>query len=304
MTFAVLCSGQGAQHERMLDVALAHPRGAALIDTIAATPGFDARAQVASGERMFANTIAQPLICTAQLATWTALRDALPVPAAVAGYSVGELACYAVAGAIDASSLIAVAQARAALMDGSAVRPGNLVAQRGLRRSVVEALCRGRDAWVAIAIDDDASVIGGTSSAIDSLQRDMERAGAQITCLRVGVASHTPLLADAVDPFRKVLTESALRAPTVPVIAGIDAAPVTTRDRAIETLAVQLACPIEWAQCLDTLFERGCRVFLELGPGRALSKMAVDRLHDVEARSVEEFGDPSAIAGWVRRGIR
>jgi [acyl-carrier-protein] S-malonyltransferase len=304
MTFAVLCSGQGAQHKRMLDVALAHSRGAALIEGLAATAGFDARAHVSSDETMFANTIAQPLICTAQVATWAVLRDTLPVPAAVAGYSVGELASYAVAGAIDASSLIAVAHARAALMSNAAVRPGNLIAQRGLRRPTVEALCRGRDAWVAIAIDDDASVIGGTSSAIDALQRDMERAGAQITCLRVGVASHTPLLADTVDPFREVLAESGLRAPTVPVIAGIDAAPVTTRDRAIETLAMQLASPIEWAQCLDTLFERGCRVFLELGPGRALSKMAVDRLREVEARSVDEFGDPSAIAGWVRRGMR
>jgi [acyl-carrier-protein] S-malonyltransferase len=66
---------------------------------------------------------------------------------------------------------------------------------------------------------------------------------------------------------------------------------------------VQLARPIEWAQCLDALAERGCRAFLELGPGRALSKMAVGRLRDVQARSVEEFGDPSAIAGWIQRAV-
>jgi [acyl-carrier-protein] S-malonyltransferase len=304
MTFAILCPGQGAQHERMFDVALAHPRGAAVIDAVEATLGFNARAHLASGDRMFDNVIAQPLICTAQLATWAALRDDLPAPGAIAGYSLGELACYAVAGAIQASSLVGIAKARADLMDGASARPGNLIAQRGLRRSTIEAMCRGRDAWVAIAIDDDASVVGGTSSAIDALQDDMEGAGAQITCLRVGVASHTPLLASAVDPFRKVLAESTLRAPVVPVMAGIDAAPVTTRDRAIETLAAQLARTIEWAQCLDALFERGCRVFLELGPGRALSRMAVDRLHDIQARSIEEFGDPSTIAGWVRRGLR
>ena len=304
MTFAVLCPGQGAQHAHMLDVALARPRGAAVIDAIAATTGFDARAHLAAGSRMFDNAIAQPLLCAAQVATWTALRDDLPTPAAVAGYSVGELVSYGVAGAIEASGLIAIANARAALMDGAAAPPGNLIAQRGLRRPTVEAMCRGRDAWIAIAIDDNASVIGGTSSAIDALQDDMERAGAQITCLRVGVASHTPLLAAAVDPFRKVLIDSNLRAPAIPVIAGVDGAPVTTRERAIETLAVQLARPIEWTQCLDALAERGCRVFLELGPGRALSKMAVDRLPDVEARSVEEFGDPGAIAGWVRRGLQ
>jgi [acyl-carrier-protein] S-malonyltransferase len=287
----------------MLDVALARSRGAAVIDAIAATAGFDARAHITARERMFDNAIAQPLICAAQLATWAALRDELPTPAAIAGYSVGELASYGIADAIEAGGLITLARRRATLMDGAAARPGNLIAQRGFRFSEVEAMCRDRDAWIAIAIDDDASVIGGTTRAIDALRGEMERVGAQITCLRVGIASHTPLLEAAVEPFRKVLADSTLRAPAVTVIAGIDAAAVMTRDRVIETLAVQLARPIEWAQCLDALAERGCRVFLELGPGRALSKMAVDRLPDVEARSVEEFGDPAAIAGWVRRAL-
>ncbi|HET9046546.1 MAG TPA: hypothetical protein VFO33_06285, partial [Casimicrobiaceae bacterium] len=119
--------------------------------------------------------------------------------------------------------------------------------------------------------------------------------------LRVGVAAHTPLLADAVLPFRDALRASALRPPVIPVVAGIDAALVTTRERAIESLAAHVARPIEWAQCLDTLHERGCRVFLELTPGQALSRMARERFEDVEARAVEEFSGPGAVAQWVAR---
>jgi [acyl-carrier-protein] S-malonyltransferase len=178
------------------------------------------------------------------------------------------------------------------------------MAQRGLRRHAVEALCSGRDAWIAIVTADDACVLGGTSEAIASIEGDLQRNGAQTTALRVGVASHTPLLRAAVEPFRKLLDSSALRTPVQAVIAGIDAAPVMTRERAVDTLAAQLATTIEWAQCLDTLHERGCRVFLELGPGRALSGMALDRLEDVQARSVDEFGDPAAIPGWVDRALQ
>jgi [acyl-carrier-protein] S-malonyltransferase len=56
---------------------------------------------------------------------------------------------------------------------------------------------------------------------------------------------------------------------------------------------------------LDVLFERGCRLFLELGPGGALSRMARERLGaDVEARSVSEFRSLDAVAAWLQRRNR
>jgi [acyl-carrier-protein] S-malonyltransferase len=126
--------------------------------------------------------------------------------------------------------------------------------------------------------------------------------GAQITRLDVGVASHTPLLEGAVEPFAATLAASALRAPDVPVVAGIDASWITTRAMAIATLAAQLAAPIEWARCLEALYERGCRVFLELGPGGALTRMVRENLGtDTVARSVDEFRSLGGVAQWLAR---
>ena len=145
--------------------------------------------------------------------------------------------------------------------------------------------------------------MGGTDAALTVVKDRCGRAGAKVKDLRIGVASHTPLLASAVAPFRSALERSRLRAPSLPVVAGVDAVLVTTRERAIATLSSQIASTVEWAQCLDTLYERGCRVFLELGPGRALSRMVCERHEDIEARSVEEFRDKPAIVAWVRRKI-
>ena len=120
--------------------------------------------------------------------------------------------------------------------------------------------------------------------------------------MNVGVASHTLLLEAAVVPFQTILEDSRFRAPTIPVLASIDASRVTARAPAIAKLAAQIAARIEWANCLDSLFERGCRVFLELGPGCALSRMARERLGaEVEARSVSEFRSLEAAAAWLRR---
>ena len=66
-------------------------------------------------------------------------------------------------------------------------------------------------------------------------------------------------------------------------------------------LSMQIARTIEWSRCIDALRERGCRVFLELGPGTALSRMVRNRLGPVEARSVDEFRNSGAVAAWVQR---
>ena len=304
MTFAVLCPGQGAQHAAMLDLACRDAEGLRVVEQAGEALAEDPRAWLAKGEAIFDNAIAQPLICTAQLAVWASLRPKLPRPTAVAGYSVGELACYAVCDALDAGTLAQLARERALAMGNAAAdRPGGLVAIRGLSRAALNRACAGLEALVAIVNADDAFVVGGTDVALTVVKDRCGRAGAQLTELRIGVASHTPLIASAVDVFRRALERSPLRAPAPPVVAGIDAGLVDTRERAIETLSDQIATTVEWAQCLDTLYERGCRVYLELGPGRALCRMARARHEDIEARSVDEFRDAAAIVTWVRRGL-
>jgi [acyl-carrier-protein] S-malonyltransferase len=305
VNYAVLCPGQGAQHPGMLDLAAADPAGQDVISRAATALGEDPRDWLGREDAIYRNAIAQPLICVAQLALWSTLRRALDAPLAYAGYSVGELACYGLGDALDAGSLAQLARTRATLMDAAAGREaGGLIAVRGPVRAAIDEACSGARAWIAIAIGRDAFVVGGTLPALAIVRERLSGTGAQITPLRVGVAAHTPLLESAVAGFRRTLEGSALRAPERPVVAGIDATFVTARDRAIATLAAQVAQPVEWAQCVDALHERGCRVFLELGPGAALTRMVRDRHDDVDARSVDEFRDPAAIVEWIRRKTR
>ena len=84
-------------------------------------------------------------------------------------------------------------------------------------------------------------------------------------------------------------------------MAGIDGAWLTRSKPAADKLATQLAHTIAWDVCLDTLYERGCRVFLELGPGRALTRMVLQRFEEVQARSVEEFRTLHGVTVWLER---
>ena len=300
MSLAILCSGQGAQHPAMLDMIADHPAAVEVIKAGEAALGWNLHDVLAQRDEIFRNTIAQPLICLTQLALWTALRQDAPKPAAFCGYSVGELGAYACAGALDAAELANVAGARAALMDqAAAAAHGGLLAVQDLRRDEIVRLCAGHLAWIAIAISDEEFVIGGDDSALTKLGKNLSERGAKLTRLRVGLASHTPLLGAAVQPFRTLLEASLLAAPATPVVAGIDAAWVARREAAIEKLVLQLSGTVEWGSCLDMLYERGCRVFLELGPGRALARMTQARFADVEARAVEDFRSLDGVSSWL-----
>jgi len=298
----VLCPGQGAQHAGMLKIADADRAAAQVIDTATSALGADPRSWLGDSAASFENVHAQPLICVSQLAWWAALRGELPQPIAFAGYSVGELAAYGVADALDAATLARLARDRARLMDAAAgTDPGGVIALRGISRATAAQLCAGKAAFVAIVVDEDACVIGGTEPALAAVKEAAGRAGAQVTCLRVGIASHTPLLATAATEFNAILEAAPLRPPVRPVACGVDGSWVTTRERAVAALSMQISRTIEWSRCIDALHERGCRVFLELGPGTALSRMVRNRLGPVEARSVDEFRNAGAVAAWVQR---
>jgi [acyl-carrier-protein] S-malonyltransferase len=257
------------------------------------------------GDAIYRNAIAQPLIAIAQLAQWAALRGTLPTPIALAGYSVGELSCYGIAGALDAGELARLARARAEAMDAAAVKDhGGLIGVNGLARARLANVCEATHAYIAIAIADDVYVVGGGETALQHLREHCQHAGAKVTELRVGIASHTPLLAAAAEAFRDALEHSTLSVPSIPVIAGIDASLITSRAAAIETLSAQISHTVEWAHCLDALYERGCRVYLELGPGRALSNMIRARFNDVEARAVDEFRRLENASAWVQERVR
>jgi len=302
---AVLCPGQGSQHPAMLELALTSPRSVELVVAARAVLGDDPVALARrGGPALFANAVAQPLVCLAELATWTALRDALPPPRAFAGYSLGELAAHGCAGALAPEETFALAARRAELMDAAAPPGSGLLALRGLTLARAEALAAEVGAEVAIANGPDHCVVGGPAAALPELEARARGAGATtVQRLAVEVAAHTSLLAAAVAPFADALLRSGLRDPPVPVLAGTSGVPVRTRADAVTALSQQLARRIEWDRCLTTAAELGCSVFLELGPGNALARMAAEVVPDARARSVAEFRSLDGVLRWVEAAL-
>lgn len=295
---AIACPGQGAQHPQMFDLALQSSAARDWLKTYSDALGVDVVDLAARGENLFNNRNAQLLICGAAIATWTALQKSLPLPELFIGYSVGELAAYGCAGAWNVQEMAVLVPQRALLMDQVAPKDAGMLAVKGLDAAAMRTLCQQYDLELAIINGEDHFVLGGVRADIERAVVGITAAGHWCKALDVAIPSHTSVMQAAVQPFRQLLTTMTLHPLAAPVLAGINGIP-TEASTIASTLSAQIAEPVRWQDCMNATVERGVTVVLELGPGRALSRMFDEMAAPVEARSVEDFRTLDGIVKWV-----
>jgi [acyl-carrier-protein] S-malonyltransferase len=310
MTLAILCSGQGGQHAGMFALTGSNQAAEGLFSHAATLLREDPRTWVTSaGEKaLHANRSAQ-LLCTLQaLSAAAVLEDVFPRERCIAGYSVGEVAAWSLAGLIKPKDALDLTAARADAMDAARHGEQAMLFVRGLSRAIVDRLLDHRDAAVAIVNPGEAYVLAGTVSALQAIAADAQRIGrSRVVPVAVEVASHTPFLAEATAMFRERLSRlhvASTPRPGTRLLSGIDGTPALTTLKDIDKLALQISQTVQWAACLEACVEAGAVAFLELGPGRALAEMAASAYPAIPARSVDDFKSIDGARVWLTRLAR
>ena len=295
---AILCSGQGAQHPQMFDLAASDARAKGLLAHWRVPP-------LQAGVDLFANRVAQPIIVAAGCALWEAARTRLPAPQIVAGYSVGELTALAVSGILDAPAAIALARERALLMDACVdpALPQGLLAVSGLAMERLAPLLARSRLFVAIENGPDQCIVGGTTSSLAALKTGVHQAGGTAQLLKVGVASHTPFMAAAVAPLIRAMEPLNFSGPALRILSGHAAVSMRDGQAAREALAAQLVQPVRWSACMHVMAESGITVALELGPGDGLARMLSARQPHIACRSASDFRTLDGLTNWVERAM-
>jgi [acyl-carrier-protein] S-malonyltransferase len=303
---AVICSGQGCQGAGMFDLLADAPEAIPVFKAAEfVLEGKDPRQLVrkSSSDELHADKVGQILCCTQAMAAWAVLSAKVPRPLVVAGYSVGELAAWGVAGLMDYEEVLRLAIQRAAAMDKSTKQPSGLAAIRGLSRDRLDPICKARGAYVAIVNAEDQILVGGTRKALEAVAQDAQAAGAKhTTMLPVAVPSHTPLLAEASEEFRQALFKAQLPAHVpfgVRLLSGIDGDTVYDVHTGAEKLACQIEQTVDWAACMESCRAAGVSKVFELGPGDALARMMREVIPDVDVHSLSEFHSLSGFERWI-----
>jgi [acyl-carrier-protein] S-malonyltransferase len=300
MRLAILFSGQGNQqpeHLARLRASVSPALGAQLATSM---PSIWHGGDVVASD-LQANCIAQPLIFALQMNLWQQLQPHLPRPVCVAGYSLGEMAACAAAGAFSAESGVAWCAERARLMDACVSGPAGLLAVLGLRAEAVEAIAVACGLAVAIRNGPDHFVLGGLAAGLVQAGMLAEAQGAS-RVVRLGVAtpSHTPLLAQATEGFALRLRACSSARLAFPVLSAINGRSPRRAADALDALARQISTPLDWDACLRAVLEMQPDAVLEIGPGNALARMWGERGSGVPVRASDDFRSVEGMIAWVQ----
>lgn len=294
----------------MIDRLLGYPEAKTLLLRIRAAGVLPDKAlvwldhPVDAGALIFRNQIAQPMVCLYQMLAWEVIKTLLPVPDIFMGYSLGELSAYGCAGVFNPVDVVRLAAVRGQLMTDAATVPQTMVAVIGLNQEQMRGICVGLNAQIAIINATDHFIIGLPLESLAPFIAQCEKAGASKTVhLPVSVAAHTAFMQSASGLFKQALLKTEFMPSTAGILAGVSGEKMFSKDQMIAALVSQVHSAIDWNACVESAISYNCRVFLELGPGNNMARMALSEFHGIEARSISEFHDLNGVRNWVETAL-
>lgn len=273
--------GQGSQVVGMgASLADAFPEARAVFQEADDVLGFELSRLCWEGpERELRSTEnAQPALLAHGVACARVLVSGGLEPAVAAGHSLGEFTAHVTAGSLTFGDALRLVRVRGqAMARAGDERPGTMAAVIGLEEADVERLCEEvrRDGETLVPANYNAPgqiVISGSLEAVRRAAAEAKARGARMAVeLQVSGAFHSPLMSSAVGPLAEALAEVEVREAGIPVVANVDARPVTEPDAIRARLIDQVTGAVRWTECVRTLRELGARRLIELGPGSVLT---------------------------------
>lgn len=290
----IVAPGQGSQTAGFLRPWLADSTFASRFGWLGTVAGLDLGhyGTEADDDTIRDTQIAQPLLVATAL---VAALELFPRPSkargqvgAVTGHSVGEIAAAAAAGVITAEQAMVLVRERGkAMADASATVPTGMTAVLGGDREEVLAAIGRHGLTPANDNGPGQIVAAGTLEQLEAFAGDAP-AKAKLRPLSVAGAFHSPHMAPAVEHVTRLARSASVHDPRTPFISNADGSVVRDGREALTKIVGQIARPVRWDLCLDTMAELGVTGILEMPPAGTLTGIA-KRYFRGAARPVETF---------------
>ncbi|MDR3748938.1 MAG: ACP S-malonyltransferase [Acidobacteriota bacterium] len=309
---AFLFPGQGSQAVGMgKELAALYPVAHETFEEADATLGYKLSQLCFEGpeDQLRLTEITQPAILTVSVAAWRVLQSKAITPSYVAGHSLGEYSAHVAAGTLLFADAVRTVRNRGKYMQEAVpVGVGAMAAILALPSEQVKQICeeaaQGEVCQAANLNSPDQTVISGSKAAVERAAELAKQRGAKrAILLPVSAPFHCALMQPAQDRLAADLQALTFHTPEVPLMCNVDAALVTTGERAREALIRQVTGAVQWDASMRALAALGVQNFVEVGPGKVLCGLMrqIDRSRtcvNVEdeaslQKSVNHFSSPS-----------
>ncbi len=230
----------------------------------AALPGFGPAARPAGPSPLDRIEVAHAAVFAVDYASATLWRHRGVEPAALLGYSLGELAAAAVAGVFDLDDAVHLVVERARLV---AETPEGAMTTVALASAQTEPLLPpGAD--IAAHNGPRATVVSGPLAAIDAFEARLAEAGVAFRRLATDRAMHSAVLAGIEDALAALFEKAERHAPSLPLWSNLTGAPVTAEQALDARFWARQACrPVRFAEAVEQLGAAHGGLLVEAGPG-------------------------------------
>jgi [acyl-carrier-protein] S-malonyltransferase len=280
MRFALVFPGQGSQSLGMMAAYGDRPIIRATFEEASAALGRDLWQLVSEGpaEALNQTVNTQPLMLTAGIAVWRLWLDqAGPLPAMVAGHSLGEYAALVAAGALELKDAVPLVELRAkAMQEAVPVGEGAMAAVLGLDAAAVQAACEasalGQVVQAVNFNSPEQTVIAGHKAAVERAAEACKAKGAKrALMLPVSAPFHCSLMQPAAEKLKLKLATVTVAVPAIPVVNNVDVVTVTDPEAIRSALVRQAASPVRWVETMQAMQAAGVTNVYECGPGKVLA---------------------------------
>lgn len=222
----------------------------------------------ASADEIKDTANAQPLIVAAGLLGAQALG--LNKFSVVAGHSVGEITAAGISGVLSPAHALELVRQRGIAMAKAAsqVETGMAAVLGGERTEVLKSI---KDLDLVPANDNGAGqiVAAGSLTQIDKLIENPP-AGSRVRALAVAGAFHSHYMQSAVSHVAGFVEKVSINEPTSQLLSNKDGSVVAGGKDAIDRIVNQIANPVRWDLCMESLVQLGVTGAIEFPPAGTL----------------------------------
>jgi [acyl-carrier-protein] S-malonyltransferase len=303
MTLAIVFPGQGSQSVGMMKGFAAEPVVEETFRAAAGLVGVDYWAMASEGPAELLNQTVntQPLMLVAGVACWRAWRaKGGPMPAWLAGHSLGEYTALVAAGALAFEDALPLVRLRAqAMQEAVPEGTGGIAAVLGLDDARLPELCaaaaQGEVLEPANLNSPGQVVIAGHRAAVERAMALAKEMGAKrAVMLPMSAPSHCSLMRPAAERLRARLDAIGIHRPSVPVVHNRFVEAFDDPARIRDALVEQLDHPVRWIESVRFLATRGVTRVVECAPGRVLTGLNKRIATDLECVAVQDSASLAA----------